>query len=36
MGKLLVVRGQHQAAINSINKAATGVNDADGQRDGDE
>ena len=27
MGKLDVVRGQHQAAINSINKAATGVND---------
>lgn len=27
MGNLDVVRGQHQAAINSINKAATGVND---------
>jgi len=27
MGKLDAVRGQHQAAINSINKAATGVND---------
>lgn len=27
ISKLDVVRGQHQAAINSINKAATGVND---------
>ena len=27
MGKLDVVRGQHQVAISSINKAATGVND---------
>ncbi len=27
MGKLDVVRGSHQSAINSINKASTGVND---------
>ncbi|MDQ6883736.1 MAG: hypothetical protein M3077_05790 [Candidatus Dormibacteraeota bacterium] len=27
MGKLDTVRGSHQSAINSINKAATGVND---------
>jgi hypothetical protein len=27
MGKLDVVRGQHQAAINSINRASTGVNE---------
>jgi hypothetical protein len=27
MGKLNMVRGQHQAAINRISKAATGVSD---------